>query len=98
MGTLGPAADIHSVAFRTRMLRIGLWPTGFAAVFCIGYFAMTWDGPYRPFLTTMAFLTILGTLAMRGLPIERIASSAWREPFFLSWSATVIAVITAMVA
>ncbi len=98
MGLRRPSGDIHSVAFRTRMLRIGLWPTGFAAAFCLGYFAMTWSEPHRPFLTAAALVAILCSLVMSQVPIERIAAGTWCEPFFLAWSAAVIAVIDVMVA
>jgi diguanylate cyclase (GGDEF)-like protein len=97
---MGPLAtgDIHSVAFRARMLRIGLWPTGFASAFCIGYFLATPDGPYRTLLTALAVVTIFVTVAMAWLPIERIAAGVWREPFFLAWSASIVTVIASMVA
>jgi diguanylate cyclase (GGDEF)-like protein len=98
MGSIGPTDDLHSVEFRARMLRIGLWPTGFAAVFCIGYFRLTPDGPHRLLLPALAVLTIFVTIAMAWVPIERITAGAWREPFFLAWSTSVIGVVAAMVA
>jgi diguanylate cyclase (GGDEF)-like protein len=98
MGATGPSTDLSALAFRGRMLRIGLWPIMFASLYSVVYFAMTWDEPHRVFLTVAAALTCVAALAMMWLPIERIAAGRWCEPFFLTWSASVVAVVSAMVA
>jgi diguanylate cyclase (GGDEF)-like protein len=59
------------------------------------YYALSWDGPNRQWLVTMSLASLLATLLLNLAPIERvIANDRWREPFFIAWSGTLIAIIT----
>ena len=62
------------------------------------YAVATWDeANRRPLLTVFALWIVVG-LAVLLLPRERIVSDAWREPFFLLWSAVSVALTAAAVA
>jgi len=59
------------------------------------YYAMTWDQPNRGLLVALSVGSLIGTLLMQLIPVPRIiASDRWREPFFVSWSGSLIAVIS----
>src|SRR3954453_9408293 len=59
------------------------------------YYAMTWDQPHRGALVVLSVASLIGTLLMQLIPVPRIiASDRWREPFFVGWSATLIATIS----
>src|SRR5215204_2749985 len=59
------------------------------------YYALSWDGPNRSALVAMSVTTLVATLLMQFVPVPRIiASDRWREPFFVGWSAGLIAVIS----
>ena len=75
------------------MLRIGLWPSVFTALYCLIYASLTWNHPHRAILLVLATLAAFASLAMARLPIERLVSGRACELFFLGWSASVIAAL-----
>lgn len=85
--------DVHALAFRVRMLRIGLWPSVFTAGYCIVYAGLTWNRPHREVLLVLAVLAAMASMGMARLPIERVVSGRSCELFFLGWSASAIAAI-----
>jgi diguanylate cyclase (GGDEF)-like protein len=97
MGRQHAPDDVHALAFRIRTFRIGLWPTLFSAAFCTVYSLLTWSQPHRPLLVGLAVTTALVTVAMTRLPIEGLVSGRWCEPFFVGWSASVVAVVALII-
>jgi diguanylate cyclase (GGDEF)-like protein len=91
------ATDPFAVEFRISTLRTGVWPTMLVCAYCAAYFARTWDQPHRWGLTAILVAAFVSAVAIALLPMERILSGAWREPFFISWSASVILFVTVAV-
>src|SRR4051812_5561756 len=64
---------------------------------CGGYassYAMGWAGPNRQWLMALSVGALVATLLMQLVPVERIiASDRWREPFFVAWSSSLIAIV-----
>ena len=81
---------------RVRTLRIGMWPSVFACFSFVVYVGWTWEGPHRPALLALGVMALLATLGMGRVPIERLVRGSCREPFFLLWSASLVAFITTM--
>jgi len=61
------------------------------------YVAATWDQPDRHLIASLFGLGAVVALLFVLIPHERVVRSRWREPFFLLWSVTQIA-LTAVVA
>src|SRR5687768_10630902 len=61
------------------------------------YVAATWDRPDRQLIASLFGLGAVVALLFVLIPHERVVRSRWREPFFLLWSITQIA-LTAVVA
>ena len=60
------------------------------------YYAMTWDRPHRGILVILLVGALVVTGLMQLIPIRRIiASERWREPFFVGWSSSLVAMISA---
>jgi diguanylate cyclase (GGDEF)-like protein len=62
------------------------------------YVAATWDRPDRQLIASLFGLGAIVALLFVLIPHERIVRSRWREPFFLLWSITQIALTTVVVA
>ena len=98
MGTQPAAAgvDFEEVRARAESIRAGVRLTLVLAAAGWIYVAATWDRPDRHLIASLfgagAILALLFVL----IPHERVVRSRWREPFFLLWSVTQIA-LTAMV-
>ena len=92
----GVDADLRH---RARSVRASFLPTLALSVLGWIYLALTWDEPNRALIAWIFGIGALSTLALSRLPMERIvASDRWREPFFVSWSVSVIALIATVVA
>lgn len=83
------------IGFRMRTFAAG---TLLSLVGCAAYaiyYALSWGGPNRGALVALSAATLVGTLLLQLIPVPRIiASDRWREPFFVGWSATLIATIS----
>src|ERR687897_1528772 len=60
------------------------------------YVVATWDRPDRHLIASLFGVGAIVALLFVLIPHERVVRSRWREPFFLLWSVTQIA-LTAMV-
>jgi diguanylate cyclase (GGDEF)-like protein len=78
---------------RTRMIGVGLWLSGVLIVAVAAWVAATWGHPHRAGLAVMVAGAALTTAAIAFLPRERIVDSRLREPFFMSWSLSLIVFI-----
>ena len=62
------------------------------------YVVATWDRPDRQLIASLFGIGAVVALLFVLIPHERVVRSRWREPFFLLWSATQIALTTVVVA
>jgi diguanylate cyclase (GGDEF)-like protein len=62
------------------------------------YVAGTWDQPGRQLIASLFGIGAVVALLFVLIPHERVVRSRWREPFFVLWSATQIALITVVTA
>jgi diguanylate cyclase (GGDEF)-like protein len=62
------------------------------------YVAATWEEPNRHLIASLFGIGAIVALLFVLIPHERVVRSPWREPFFLLWSATNIALTTVVVA
>jgi diguanylate cyclase (GGDEF)-like protein len=90
--------DTTSVRFRARTVHAGIWLTVSCCASALLYFLLTWDHPHRPLMAIGVAVVILGSLPLTRMDLDDLLRGQKREPFFLAWSFTVIAVIAAMAA
>jgi diguanylate cyclase (GGDEF)-like protein len=85
--------DDESVEFRLASIRVAVVLGVLLAAGTTAYVAATWDQSNRAMILIAAGLGVGVVCATELLPTERIIRSRWREPFFLVWSALLIALI-----
>ena len=61
------------------------------------YVAASWDRPNRNLIASLFGIGVIVALLFVLIPHERVVRSRWREPFFLLWSVTNIALTTVVV-
>lgn len=95
----GPSQDDFSEV-RSRAESIGAGVRLTLAMCAAGwlYVAGTWDQPSRKLIASLFGIGAIVALLFVLIPHERVVRSRWREPFFLLWSATNIALIAVVVA
>jgi diguanylate cyclase (GGDEF)-like protein len=95
----GPSQDDFSEV-RARAESIGAGVRLTLALCTAGwlYVAATWDQPHRNLIASLFGIGAIVALLFVLIPHERVVRSRWREPFFLLWSATNIALTTVVVA
>jgi diguanylate cyclase (GGDEF)-like protein len=79
---------------RVRMIGAGIWLSVGLLAAVAGWIGATWTDPHRGGLAAMAAGAALATAIIATVPRDRIVRSRWREPFFLSWSTSLIVFIT----
>ena len=89
----GPPRDPFALTFRLGTLKTGVWPSLLVCLNCLIYFAATGDRPHRALLAVLVSLAIASSVLIAWVPMERILHGRWCEPFFLGWSAGLIAII-----
>ena len=94
MRTEPRGGDPFAVSFRMQTLKTGVWPTFIVFVYCTVYYGRTWQQPHRPLMMGCLTIALAASAAVALLPMERIVRGVWREPFFVSWSGTLIVLIT----
>jgi diguanylate cyclase (GGDEF)-like protein len=83
------------VGFRMRTFAAGTLLSVVGCAAYATYYALSWDGPNRSLLVLLSLSTLVFTGLMQFVPVPRIiASDRWREPFFVGWSASLVAVIS----
>jgi diguanylate cyclase (GGDEF)-like protein len=87
-------ADALALRARVQTLKIGTWPSIFTCLFSGAYYLWTWNGPHRSALLAICLVAAGASVLLARVPIEPLLRGRWREPFFLSWSATLILMIT----
>jgi diguanylate cyclase (GGDEF)-like protein/putative nucleotidyltransferase with HDIG domain len=81
------------VEFRISTLRTGVWPSLFVVLYLGVYVLWTWEQPHRTALTLLTLSALVLTLVIAALPLERWIRGRGREPFFLGWTASLLAMI-----
>jgi diguanylate cyclase (GGDEF)-like protein len=89
--------DAFEDDLRIRSVRVGVLLTGFTAAVVAIYCAFTWDRPHRPLLVGLVGGAVVLGIALTFLPVEKVIRSRWREPFFLSWSALMVTLVSLLV-
>jgi diguanylate cyclase (GGDEF)-like protein len=88
--------DFSEVRARTESIGAGVRLT---LVLCAAgwlYVVATWDRPDRQLIASLFGLGAVVALLFVLMPHERVVRSRWREPFFLLWSVTQIALTAAV--
>jgi diguanylate cyclase (GGDEF)-like protein len=86
-----------AAAFRLRTVQIGVWPTIFICACLIAYIFATWERAHRaPFLAVVV-VAVAATVAITRLPLERVVTTRWCEPFFVGWNASLVVLIGTVV-
>jgi hypothetical protein len=89
--------DAFEDDLRIRSVGVGVFLTAFTAAVVAIYCAFTWDQPHRPLLVGLVGGAVLLGAALTLLPVEKVIRSRWREPFFLTWSALMVALVSTLV-
>ncbi len=79
---------------RARMIDAGVWLSVLLLLAVSGWIVATWGRPHRGGLAAMVVGAALATTIVAVLPRERILAGRLREPFFLTWSLSLIVFIT----
>lgn len=88
-----PLTDAADLRFRMATLKAGVW-LGLGMIAAgLAYFALTWDEGNRPLLAATGVAIAVTDLGMLLLPMQRIVSGRWREPFFLGWTLSNVAAL-----
>jgi diguanylate cyclase (GGDEF)-like protein len=93
-----PTIDAFEDDLRLRSVGVAVLLTMAGALVVIVDCLFTWERPQRPLLVVVAALAVVFSVLIARLPVERIVRSRWREPFFLTWSAAMIAAVSVLVA
>lgn len=83
------------LALRTRMIDAGIWLSTVSLLAVIAWIGATWSSPHRGGLAAMVASASVTTVIIAAVPRETIIRSRHRELFFLAWSLSLIAFITA---
>ncbi len=78
---------------RTRMVGAGLWLSAVLIAAVGAWIAATWQEPHRGALLAITAVAAVVTGIIALAPHERIVAGRWREPFFLTWSLSLIVLI-----
>jgi diguanylate cyclase (GGDEF)-like protein/putative nucleotidyltransferase with HDIG domain len=90
--------DPTGVEFRLRNVRAGVALSVFCCTYLLAYCALTWDRPHRDVLVAISSYSIVSSLLMLRLPLERVMRHRLgREAFFLGWSTLLIVFVTIIV-
>jgi diguanylate cyclase (GGDEF)-like protein len=95
-----PATDaaFSELGLRLRMVTAGV-AISFAAIAALStWAAATWNAPHRGVVAALLGAATVISTGVWLLPAERIIRSRWREAFFLTWSLSYVALITALAA
>jgi diguanylate cyclase (GGDEF)-like protein len=90
--------EFSELGLRLRMISAGV-AISFAAIAALSaWTAASWSQPHRGVIAALLVAAAVITVFVSLLPAERIIRSRYREAFFLSWSLSYVALITALAA
>jgi diguanylate cyclase (GGDEF)-like protein len=90
--------DFSEVRARAESIGAGVRLTLATCVAGWLYVAATWEQPSRKLIASLFGIGAIVALLFVLIPHERVVRSRWREPFFLLWSVTTIALTAVVVA
>jgi diguanylate cyclase (GGDEF)-like protein len=93
----GPLTEDYThVRFRLRNVQAGAAISTVAASAFLLYELLTWDRPHRGLMATLYVVTIVFSAILCRLDLEPVMRQpVLRESFFLSWSAIIVALVSA---
>jgi diguanylate cyclase (GGDEF)-like protein len=94
MRTEPRGGDPFAVSFRMQTLKTGVWPTFLICVYCTIYYLWTWGEPHRSALLVCTAIAVTSSGLIALLPMERIVRGRGREPFFITWSTSLVVLVT----
>jgi diguanylate cyclase (GGDEF)-like protein len=92
-----PTMDAFEDDLRIRSVAVGVFLTAFTSFAIAVYATFTWQQPHRSILMGAVVAAVAVGAALLVLPTEKVVRSRWREPFFLTWSALLIAIVNLLV-
>jgi diguanylate cyclase (GGDEF)-like protein len=93
-----PTIDSFEDDLRIRSVGVGALLTLAGALVVAVYSAFTWDRSGRALMVAIAGSAVVISTVVWRLPVDRVIRSRWREPFFLTWSSAMVAVVSTIVA
>jgi diguanylate cyclase (GGDEF)-like protein len=94
MRTEPRSGDPFAVSFRMQTLKTGVWPTFLITIYCAIYYVVTWDEPNRSLLMGCCAIAVGTSTLVALLPTERIVRGRWCEPFFITWSSSLVVLVS----
>jgi diguanylate cyclase (GGDEF)-like protein len=89
--------DFSEVRSRAESIGVGVRLTLATCAAGWLYVAATWNHSHRNLIASLFGIGAIVALLFVLIPHERVVRSRWREPFFILWSATTIALTTVVV-
>jgi len=89
--------DAFEDDLRIRSVAVGVFLTTFTSIAIAVYGLFTWEHPHRGVLMAAVGAAVVFGIALLVLPTEKVIRSRWREPFFLTWSASIIVIVNVLV-
>jgi diguanylate cyclase (GGDEF)-like protein/putative nucleotidyltransferase with HDIG domain len=97
-GIVSPPADPTGLDFRLRNVHAGVALSVFCCTYLVGYCAVTWSQPHRGVLLALAIYSIVSSVLILRLPLERVMRHPRRrDAFFMGWSTLLIVFVTVFV-
>jgi diguanylate cyclase (GGDEF)-like protein len=92
-----PTVDAFEDDLRVRSVTVAVLQIVAVGFVIVAYCAFTWDRPHRPLMVALVAGALVLGIALKALPTERVIRGRWREPFFLSWSFSMVAAVSLLV-
>ena len=89
--------DAFEDDLRIRSVAVGVFLTAFTSLAIAVYGLFTWERPHRVVMMAAVGAAVVFGVALLVLPTEKLIRSRWREPFFLTWSASLIVIVNLLV-
>jgi diguanylate cyclase (GGDEF)-like protein/putative nucleotidyltransferase with HDIG domain len=81
--------------FRLESVRAATWPSLAVCLMVVIYALATWDAPHRTPLLALVGVCLAAAVAARLLGFEKLAAGPHPEVLFVSWSGSLVVLITA---
>lgn len=76
-----------------RMIGAGVWLSAGLLTSVGAWLSATWDRPHRGAIAAIVAAAAAVTVVIALVPHEKIVASRWREPFFLTWSLSLVVLV-----
>jgi diguanylate cyclase (GGDEF)-like protein len=92
-----PTVDAFEHDLRVRSVTVAVLQIAAVGLVIVAYCAFTWDRPYRSVMVALVLAALTLGIVLKVLPVERVIRGPWREPFFLTWSFSMVAAVSVLV-